>query len=213
MTNPDYRHYILIADRSGSMKVMAAEANNGIEHFLSEQMKIGGKATVSLYQFDTEHDTVFDFTPLALAAAAGYVLLPRGGTALNDALGFAITREGETLARMTEDGRPGKVLMLIVTDGQENSSHEYTKVQVKDLITAQHEKWQWEISYIGANVDAFAEAQGMGIAAASSMGYAATTGGQKAAWRGASAASVRYSSGQSANLSYTEDERDAAEEK
>jgi Mg-chelatase subunit ChlD len=212
MTNARYTHYILVVDRSGSMNSMKNEATAGIARFLSEQMTTGGTASVSLHQFDTSHDTIFDFTPLAVAAATPYTLKPRGGTALLDALGFAITAEGETLAKMAEQDRPGKVMVLIVTDGQENSSKEYTKQQIKNMITGQHDTWKWEFSYIGANVDAFAEAEAMGIAAVATMDYLETPGGQDQAWRGMSAASARYASGQSANITYTPEERKKAAE-
>lgn len=213
MTDATYRHYILIVDRSGSMAELAGEATNGIAHFLSDQMTLGGKASVSLHQFDTEHDTIHDFTPLAVAAASRYVLVPRGGTALNDAIGFAITTEGETLAKMAENDRPGKVVVLIVTDGKNNSSHEYSTAQIRAMITDQHDTWKWEFSYIGANVDAFAEGEARGINAAATLDYNATPSGQDKAWRGVSAASIRYASGQSANFAYTDVERkEAAEE-
>jgi Mg-chelatase subunit ChlD len=212
MTDPHYRHYILIVDRSGSMHEMAKEATNGISHFLSGQMTVTGKASVSLHQFDTEHDTIYDFTPLAVAAASHYTLIPRGGTALNDAMGFALTTEGETLAKMAEQDRPGKVAVLVVTDGKNNSSHEYSTTQIRDMVTEQHDTWKWEFSYIGANVDAFAEGEAMGINAAATMDYNATPSGQDKAWRGISAASLRYASGQSANIAYTDVERQEAAE-
>ncbi len=208
MTDQNYRHYVLIVDRSGSMVPIAEETQNGIRVFVGEQREIPGKATLSLYQFDHAHDTVHDFVPLR--DVTPYTLVPRGNTALLDACGFAITKVGEKLWAMAEDDRPGKVIVVIATDGQENFSREYTLAQVRDLITRQREMYGWEFSYIGANQDSFAEAGKMGIAKMSTMDYAATTHGTQSAWLGASASAGRYAGGQTVHLHYTDEERAAS---
>jgi uncharacterized protein YegL len=199
---------VLIVDRSGSMVPIAKETQNGIRLFVSEQREIPGRATLSLYQFDHDHDTVHDFTPLR--DVAPYTLVPRGNTALLDACGFAITTVGEKLAAMSEAERPGKVIVVIATDGQENFSREYTLAQVRDMITRQRELYGWEFAYIGANQDAFAEAGAMGIPKMSSMDYAHTNSGTKNAWMANSAAATRYAGGQSVDIAYTEEERAAS---
>jgi uncharacterized protein YegL len=210
MTDPGYRHYVLIIDRSGSMNAIREEAEHGIRHFVSEQQAVPGRATLSLYQFDTVHDTVHDFTPLDQVPT--YTLVPRNMTALLDACGFAITGTGEKLAAMSEHERPGKVIVLITTDGRENASREYTRDQVREMITRQHEVFGWEFSYVGANQDAFAEAGAIGIPAAAVMDYAASPAGTRSAYAGASSAAVRFSQGASASMSYTDDEREAAKD-
>lgn len=210
MTDQDYRHYVLIVDRSGSMETIKDDAQGGINQFVKDQAALPGKATLSLYQFDTEHEKVHDFTTLS-EAGANYTLKPRGGTALLDACGFAITQEGEKLAKMLESQRPGKVIVLITTDGEENSSHEYTKDRVKKLITGQQDDYGWQFSYVGANQDAFAEAGGLGIAPGAALNYAASGIGTNNAYAAASAASSRYVGGQSAFLAYTDDEREEAQ--
>jgi len=208
VTDSNYRHYVLVVDRSGSMVTIAAETQNGVRLFVSEQREIPGKATLSLYQFDHVHDTVHDFVPLR--DVTPYTLVPRGNTALLDACGFAITTVGEKLRAMAEDERPGKVIVVIATDGEENFSREYSLAQVRDLITRQRELYGWEFSYIGANQDSFAEAGRIGVPQASTMDYAATTRGTQSAWAGASASAGRYAGGHSANLHYTDEERTAS---
>lgn len=208
MTDSEYRHYVLIVDRSGSMVPIAKETQNGVRLFVSEQRDIPGRATLSLYQFDHEHNTVHDFVPLR--DVPPYTLTPRGNTALLDACGFAITEVGERLAVMSEAERPGKVIVVIATDGQENFSREYKLPQIRDMITRQREEYKWEFAYIGANQDAFAEAGAMGIAKMSSMDYDATTMGTRSAWSANSAAATRYAGGQSANVDYTDEERAAS---
>ena len=208
MTDQSYRHYVLIIDRSGSMVTIAKETQNGVRLFVSEQREIPGRATLSLYQFDHAHDTVHDF--VALRDVPPYTLVPRGNTALLDACGFAITKVGVKLDAMPEEERPGKVIVLIATDGQENFSREYTLAQVRDMITRQHELYKWEFMYIGANQDSFAEAGQMGIPVVSTMDYAETPVGTQNAWVANSGSAGRYASGQSAGLYYTEQERAAS---
>jgi uncharacterized protein YegL len=170
MTDAGYRHIALIIDRSGSMEPVKHDTEGGIRAFIGEQRKASGRATVSLFQFDTEHDEVISFAPVH--NAPDYILVPRGGTALLDAVGFAVTKTGERLAAMPEGERPGEVVMLIATDGQENSSHEYGRSQVREMITRQQEQFGWAFVFLGANQDAFDEAGAMGIPAASTANYA-----------------------------------------
>jgi hypothetical protein len=209
VTDPNYRHYILIVDRSGSMDIIKDDAQGGIRQFVKEQDKLPGKATISLYQFDTEHDHVHSFAPLS--DAAQYELVPRGGTALLDACGFAVQHEGEKLNQLPEDERPGKVIVLITTDGRENSSREYSKAEVKKLITRQQDKYGWAFSYIGANQDSFTEAGAIGIPQMSTMDYASSSVGTQSAYGSASAAASRYVRGLSGqSFSYTLEEREDA---
>lgn len=210
MTDPDYRHYILIIDRSGSMHRIRADAEGGIAQFVREQKALPGKATLSLYQFDTEHDTVYSFVPLAKIRK--YTLTPRGGTALLDGVGFAVTSEGEKLAALPEAERPGKIVVVIATDGGENASREYSKAQVRDMTAEQQDLYGWQHLYLGANQDAFAEAGGMGIGGQSSMNYAATSDGTRSAYAAASAAATRFTTGAAADVSFTDAERAAAED-
>lgn len=210
MTDPAYRHYLLIVDRSGSMAEIKGEAQDGIRRFARDQAVLPGRATLTLCQFDNKYELVYDFAPLA--AAADYKLVPRNMTALLDACGVAVTSTGARLAALPEHERPGKVIVLITTDGKENISCEYTLAEVKELITRQQRDYGWQFSYVGANVDAFAEAGGMGMQDCATLDYAATPAGTSNAYAAASAASLRYARGQSANISYTEAERAAASE-
>jgi uncharacterized protein YegL len=205
MTNPDYAHYVLIIDRSGSMSKIQADAQGGIRQFINDQAALPGKATLSLCQFDNEHEMVYDFATLAEAAA--YVLVPRGMTRLLDACGFAVTQAGERLAALAEKDRPGRVVVLIATDGEENDSREYSLQQVRKLFTVQQETYGWQFTYIGANVDAFTDARMLGIPSAATMDYAATGEGTRAAYAAASASVREYASGRAAAIAYTDDDR------
>jgi hypothetical protein len=218
MTTEGYRHYILIIDRSGSMTAIRQETETGIRAYIEGQAAIGGKTTLSLWQFDTGPGSI-SFTPSIervinfadMASAPEYILRPRGYTPLLDAIGTAVTQEGEDLAALPETERPGKVLVLIATDGLENSSREWTKDRVKNLLTRQQEKFSWQISYIGANQDAFAEAGNMGIASANTSTYRPTRGSTQSVWGTTTRAAARYASGQSAHAGYTPEEQEQNE--
>lgn len=210
MTDPEYVHYILIIDRSGSMQSIRDDTEGGIRAFIDKQMDgvDGNKRTVSLYQFDTVHDTVHNFD--LLEKAKSYTLMPRGGTALLDACGFAITKVGEKLAAMPEEKRPGYVMVVIATDGQENSSREYTRAQVKEMIQHQQDRYDWRFTYIGANQDSFAEAGSIGIVAPSVLSYLSTSHSTNSAWASAGAAVSAGTAPTSIGIFYSDAQRAAA---
>jgi hypothetical protein len=206
VTDARYRHLVLIIDRSGSMRAVEADMNGGIRRFITEQSAVDGRATISLYQFDTEHDTVLDFAELSADVLGSWQLVPRGCTALLDAAGTAVRSTGEKLASLPEDQRPGDVVVVIVTDGAENSSREYTLPQVREMILRQREEYDWVFMYLGANVDAFGAGGAMGIALDSTAGYA--QGNAAMAFAAASSSVTRGYTGQAAGYGFTDEERD-----
>jgi hypothetical protein len=151
MTNPDYTHLTLVVDRSGSMESMRSEAEQGINQLLADQAKIPGRFTVTIVQFDSEVETVsrMDVWP------APYQLVPRGMTALLDAVGSEIVATGEDLTSLPEDSRPAKVVFVVVTDGQENSSHDWDLDRVRAAIGKQKADYQWAFQFLGAGESAW----------------------------------------------------------
>lgn len=208
MTLSSYTHYILIIDRSGSMISIRDDTEGGIRTFADEQGKLPGKSTLTLAEFDDKYSVVLSFSPLK--KAENYRLIPGGMTALLDAVGRTVTAEGEHLAAMDEGKRPSKVVVVIATDGQENSSREYTRERVRELISHQQEKYGWEFVYIGANQDSFAEARSMGISMDSTLDYNATSMGTRSAWRGTTQSVGNYVSGQSRSVAYNDEDRKAS---
>jgi von Willebrand factor type A domain len=151
MTNPDYTHLALIIDRSGSMSDMASEAENGINTLLKEQFAEPGKFTYTLTQFDDKIETVSRMRK----SRKKYTLEPRSLTALFDAVGTEIVKTGADLAKLPEDERPGRVIVLIVTDGMENASHEYTSARIREMIAQQRDVYSWQFQFLGAGESAF----------------------------------------------------------
>ncbi|MGO9110057.1 MAG: vWA domain-containing protein [Thermoguttaceae bacterium] len=203
----DLTDVTLVVDRSGSMERIREDAEGGVNTFIQEQAKQPGEALLTLVQFDTEYEFVHRAIPVKQAPA--YVLTPRGMTALLDAVGKAINETGERLAKMAEEDRPGLVVFVIMTDGLENSSKEFSKAQIKEMIERQQTQYNWHFTFLGANQDAFAEAGALGIDAAGAANYAFHKVG--AAWIGTSAKVARMrkqrSSGETVHNEFTDSER------
>jgi hypothetical protein len=176
----DLTDITLVIDRSGSMQSICEDAEGGVNAFVLEQAKQPGDVLLTLVQFDTEYEFVHRAVPIKQVPS--YKLTPRGMTALFDAVGRAINETGERLAKMAAESRPGLVIFVIMTDGLENSSVEFSKFQVRELIEQQQAKYQWQFTYLGANQDAFAEAGGIGIQSAGAANYAPDK--VQDAWRG-----------------------------
>ena len=125
----DLTDITLVVDRSGSMQEIRSDAEGGVNAFVEKQAEEPGEALLTLVQFDTEYDFVHKGVPIDKVPK--YELHPRGATALLDAVGRAINETGERLAKMAEPDRPGLVIVVIMTDGLENSSREFTKSKSK----------------------------------------------------------------------------------
>lgn len=179
----DLTELCVLVDRSGSMSVCQEQAQAGLNKFIEEQKSLSGEANLTLVLFDTEYEFLYKGTPIKDVLQVA--LVPRGGTALLDAIGRAINETGERLSKMDEKDRPGLVVFVILTDGEENSSKEFTAEKIKEMIEHQKNVYKWVFTYLGANQDAFKVAAKYGIGAASSAnfntqktsaGFAATSG-------------------------------------
>jgi hypothetical protein len=185
MTDPTYTDITMVLDRSGSMQSIKDDSIGGFDAFISEQRRLPGRCTVSLVQFDNVYEEVY--TGRDLADVPGLTLVPRGSTAMLDAIGRAVNATGARLAAMPEDRRPGTVIVGIMTDGLENASREFTYPMVKALIEQQEQVYGWTFMYMGANQDAIEVGASLGVARDRSLTYA---GPKVAAAMGAYSASV-----------------------
>ena len=170
----DSTHIAVLLDRSGSMGVVKDETISGFNHFLKEQKSAGDAATLTLVQFDSEGiDTVFNAKPIKdVPDLTPETYEPRSWTPLLDALGKSINDTGAHLRNTNESERPDKVVFVIITDGQENASREFTRTRIKEMIDHQTDVYKWQFVYLGANQDAFAEARGMGVRLDKTANYA-----------------------------------------
>lgn len=160
----DATDILCIIDRSGSMSAIRDDAIGGFNSFLERQKKEPGEARMTLVQFDNEYDEVFvdknisDVPPLNTST-----YLPRGTTALFDAVGKAVSSLSARRTKMNESDVSSKVICVIITDGHENSSREYTEPAVKKLIDDK-KKELWEFVFVAAGIDqCVAEGIGAGM--------------------------------------------------
>lgn len=165
----DYTDITVILDRSGSMASIKTDMEGGFATFLEEQKALPGEAKLSLFMFDDKFEKVYENLPLA--DVPPLVLAPRGTTALLDAIGRTVAQRGSYFASLEESERPEKVIVLILTDGAENASVEYSYSKIKGMVTEQTEKYSWEFVFLGANIDSFEVAKHMGIQRDKVMNY------------------------------------------
>lgn len=184
MTKPAYTHIISILDTSGSMSDIINELADSFESFCLRQKEVPGDVTCSVYTFSSIVKKAESFVDIV----NNVIKLPRiasGGTALFDAIGYALNTEGAALSAMPEDQRPSKVIVTILTDGDENSSKEFRgepgRMKIKEMLEHQQSKYNWEVLFLGANIDAQATGASMGIM--SSIQYQADVVGTREAYR------------------------------
>lgn len=206
----NYTHIVLLVDRSGSMRSIKNDMEGGIETFMEKQKKEIGTCTVTAAHFDTDYEILFNRVPIDQVEKV--TIVPRGGTALIDSMSQLINEVGIDLSSLEEDERPDRVLFITITDGEENSSREFTNEQLKDLIKEQEDKYKWNFTYIGANQDAFANASKFGGKFSNSLNYKATADGVDKMWDKLSDATSRYRNVTNLNLSsdsfkFTEEEQ------
>lgn len=177
MTNPDYTAVMLVVDRSGSMNHIRTSAEDAINEFIHSQRTPEGRRTIRIAQFDDAYETVCVSTDAARVPS--FELVPRGMTALLDAIGFSLTDFGAELAAMPEAERPGTVVFAIMTDGAENSSIEHNWPGIKERLQRQQNEFGWKILYLGANQDAVIIGDRLGVPRGRTMTYAATDHGTR----------------------------------
>ena len=157
-----------ILDRSGSMLSMIDDTIGGFNSFVESQKSLGG--TMSLYLFDNEFETVYEDTPIEnVQKLTKETFIPRGSTALHDAIGKVVSRVSKQIMKEALT-----VKIIIMTDGFENASKLYPSEHIKDLIEI-HTKLGWDFMYIGANQNSILEAGKLGINPEQTLDFDADT--------------------------------------
>ena len=161
----DLCELIIIIDESGSMGIITNDTIGGFNTFLETHQKLPGDANLTLVKFDTKYEIVHNGVDVRSVKPLDKTTYSPGGcTALLDAVGKAIDEVGKRYDALSEEEKPGKVIFLIITDGEENSSKEYTLKHIKDKTTQRQNIDKWEFIFMGANQDAWAAAGHMGYA-------------------------------------------------
>lgn len=175
---------ISIIDRSGSMSTIVNDAIGGFNTFLADQKTVPGEGRMTLALFDDKYDVLYAGKQLAEAEPLSHkTFVPRGGTALLDAIGRTLNEQG---ARIKNEGWADKVIVCILTDGGENQSREFTQEKVKEMV--KHcESHGWSFVFLAANQDAFAAGASYGISGAHTMAFASNSAGTQTAYASMSA--------------------------
>ena len=202
-----YTDISFILDRSGSMSSIKSDTEGGFNTFLAEQKKVDGECTVNLYQFDSHYEVVYENIPVA--DAPELLLTPRGNTALLDAIGRTVEGRGAYYATLAEDQRPEHVIMVIMTDGEENASKEYTLDMIKSMLEHQQDAYHWQVIYLGANQDAIKVGAQMGIQKDSTMSYATSAAGVGSSYASVSN-SVSLVRSMGASVAFSDADRNAS---
>lgn len=155
---------VFILDRSGSMSGLESDTIGGYNSMLKKQKEADGEAVITTVLFDDKYELLHDRINIkGVMPISEKEYFVRGTTALLDAIGKTISKIGNAQRNTAEEERAEKVLVVITTDGLENASKEYTHSKIKTMIEKQKDKHGWEFIFLGANMDAVAEAEKFGI--------------------------------------------------
>jgi Mg-chelatase subunit ChlD len=169
--NQDLTELVFVVDKSGSMCGLEDDTVGGLNSVLEENRKADGEAIVSIVEFDNSSEVIVDRTNLRDVRPLSRKDYRVGGcTALLDAVGDAIRHTARVQGYMPDGHKAGKVMFVIITDGQENASRRRTYAEVKQMIEESRSAG-WEFVFLGANIDAAAEAARMGIPRAAASEY------------------------------------------
>lgn len=175
---------LVIADRSGSMSSIRSDAIGGFNTFLKEQKSVKGKANFTLVLFDDQYEVPVKGVDIKqVEELTEETFVPRGMTAMNDAIGKSLSN---LIAKS-----PAKAVICILTDGAENASREYTPQQVKALVKEVEEKG-YQVTFLAANIDAFAAGAALGLSGDNTFSFAANGKGVNQAYATMSTRSTTY---------------------
>lgn len=186
-----YVEIAAILDRSGSMEGKEEDVIGGFNQFLADQKQVKGKAKLTTVLFDDKYEFLMEGVDLSDAkdidSSSYYV---RGMTALFDALGKTILSIKGRISAMKEEDRPHKVIVLVITDGMENSSKEFSGSDLKRL-KEELDKEGWEFMFLGAGEEMLASARGIGFDASHVGMYTNSNAGTARAYMSMSSAMSR----------------------
>lgn len=200
--NSDITDVVIVLDRSGSMAIARSDHEGGLKTYIEDQKKTPGDVRLTLIQFDSGNpcEVVCSRTPIS--EFKDFRFIPRGNTPLHDAIVKAIAHAESAIG----DDK-SKVLLVLLTDGQENASKEATREMVQRRI-ADVEKNGWNVIYLGANVDCFVEAAQIGTQCIRSTNFVNTSAGVRRLYQSVSKSTHKVRSGiRGQSLSYSDEDR------
>ena len=160
----NFIHVCFVIDESGSMGGTESDVIGGFKKVIDEQKAIqDGTCSVSYFKFASKVEQVFIGKDVNEVEYLDGKYHPGGLTALFDGVGTAIDKIGEWIDKMPESEKPEKNLIVIMTDGGENDSKEYSASKVKEMIKHQEEKYNWSFIYMGSDLTDAHDANSLGF--------------------------------------------------
>ncbi|AJD90470.1 hypothetical protein JMA_11530 [Jeotgalibacillus malaysiensis] len=191
--NNDLTELVFILDKSGSMGGLESDTIGGYNSMLEKQKKIKGECNITTVLFDHHYELLYDRINVSKIDAMTEKEYQVGGsTALLDAVGVSLHKMISVQKLSNGTGRADKVMFVIITDGEENSSREYSADHIKSLIEQQKENHGWEFIFLGANLDAAKTAQRYGISSDRAINYVADHKGTQLNYKVMSQASASF---------------------
>nr|WP_319472917.1 hypothetical protein [uncultured Sphaerochaeta sp.] len=169
---------VCILDRSGSMHGLERDTIGGFNAMLAKQQALNSPCNITTVLFDNEYVLLHDRIPIeAVSAMTKKEYAVGGSTALYDAIGRTISKIVQVQRTTAPEYQAEQVIFLIITDGMENASREYTREKVREMIKKEREIYGWEFIYLGANIDAETAAEDVGIPPDRAQDFIADTEG------------------------------------
>lgn len=163
---------VFILDKSGSMSGLESDTIGGYNSMLEKQKAVAGDCHITTVLFDNDYELLHDRIDIrAVSPITEKEYQIGGSTALFDAIGRTVHKIGNAQKHTAEGYRAEKVMFVIITDGYENSSREYTAERIRAQIERQKTKYGWEFIFLGANIDAVEAAGRFGISADRAQNY------------------------------------------
>jgi len=158
------KEVIFILDMSGSMEPLQQSTINGFNEMLQEQKQYEGQCLVTTVLFNHDINTVYSRFPISeVSPLSEREYDPFGTTALLDAVGETITMIRQKQMEDAEVLSPEKTLLIITTDGEENSSVEFNLDSVRSMISWLQKNNNWEVIYMGSALSSEHYANDLGI--------------------------------------------------
>lgn len=187
--NKGLTELVFILDKSGSMSGLERDTIGGYNSMLEKQKAVEGECRITTVLFDNNYELLHDRIDIrAVNPITEKEYQVGGSTALLDAIGRTIHKIGNAQKNTADDYRSEKVMFVIITDGEENASREYSADKIKAQIERQKAKYGWEFIFLGANIDAVQTAGRFGIAPDRAVDYLADSAGTELNFKVMSAA-------------------------
>ena len=192
----DRTHICMILDRTGSMESIKQDTIGGFNSYIAAQKSLPTPATFTLVQFDSQDpfEVIHKFTDIQMVGdLTAQTYMPRASTPLYDAVGRGINDLKAGLGGLPEALRPKKIVVVIVTDGQENASREFTGAQVRKMI-ADAKEAGWQFVFLSADESAISDSSSLNIDASNAAFFKKSTAGANEMWERVANRSVAYRS-------------------